>query len=148
MRLWSLHPRYMDVKGLTALWREGLLARKVLQNETKGYRNHPQLARFRLQEDPVAALDFYLRQVYEESLRRGYRFDESKIESGQPVSAISVTNGQLRYELEHLRQKLRLRAPDRYEKILSIKDPEPHPLFHVVPGDIADWERSSSDRSK
>jgi len=30
MRLWSLHPRYLDAKGLVALWREGLLAQKVL----------------------------------------------------------------------------------------------------------------------
>ena len=29
MRLWSLHPRYLDRQGLTALWREGLLARAV-----------------------------------------------------------------------------------------------------------------------
>lgn len=31
MRLWSLHPSYLDAVGLVALWREGLLARKVLQ---------------------------------------------------------------------------------------------------------------------
>jgi hypothetical protein len=31
MRLWSLHPRYLDAKGLQAVWREGLLAKKVLQ---------------------------------------------------------------------------------------------------------------------
>ena len=148
MRLWSIHPRYLDVKGLTALWREGLLARKVLGNETRGYKNHPQLARFRWQEDPAASLDFYLRQVYAESLRRGYRFDESKIGLSKPVMTIPITDGQLRYELEHLRQKLSLRAPDRYEELLPIKDPEPHPLFHIIPGDIADWERSSSDRSK
>lgn len=148
MRLWSLHPRYLDAKGLTALWREGLLARKVLKNKTRGYRNHPQLVRFRVQEDPVAALDFYLRQVYEESLRRGYSYDKSKIGIGRPVSLIPVPDGQLRYELAHLKEKLRLRAPDRYEEILPIHDPEPHPLFHIVPGGIADWERSSSDRSK
>jgi hypothetical protein len=148
MRLWSLHPRYLDAKGLTALWREGLLARKVLKNETRGYRSHPQLARFRVQENPVAAIDFYLRAVYEESLRRGYRYDRHKIGIGQPVSLISITDNQLRYELEHLRQKLRLRALGRYEEIISVKDPEPHPLFHVIPGDVADWERISSDRPK
>jgi hypothetical protein len=148
MRLWSLHPRYLDAKGLTALWREGLLARKVLQNRTKGYRNHPQLERFRVQKDPVAAIDFYLRAVIEESLQRGYRFDESKIGIGQPVSLIPITDGQLRYELEHLRKKLRLRDPGFYKEILSIKAPEPHPLFHIVPGNIADWERKSSNKSK
>ncbi len=40
MRLWSLHPKYLDVKGLVRAWREGLLARKALGGETKGYRNH------------------------------------------------------------------------------------------------------------
>ena len=30
MRLWSLSPRYLDVKGLVAVWREGLLADAVL----------------------------------------------------------------------------------------------------------------------
>jgi hypothetical protein len=148
MRLWSLHPRYLDAKGLTALWREGLLARKVLQNRTKGYRNHPQLARFRVQEDPVAAIDFYLRAVYEESLRRGYRYDKSKIGIGQPVSLIPVPDGQLRYELEHLKEKLRLRAPDLYDKILPIQDPEPHPLFRIIPGDIAKWEKVATNSKK
>lgn len=148
MRLWSLHPRYLDAKGLTALWREGLLARKVLKNETRGYRNHPQLARFRVQEDPVAAIDFYLRAVYEESLRRGYRYDQSKIEIGPPVSLISTTDGQLQYELAHLKEKLRLRAPDLYDKILPLQDPEPHPLFRVISGNIADWEKGVRRKNK
>ncbi|WP_368086417.1 pyrimidine dimer DNA glycosylase/endonuclease V [Nitrosomonas sp. Nm34] len=26
MRLWSIHPKYLDAKGLLALWREGLQA--------------------------------------------------------------------------------------------------------------------------
>ena len=47
MRLWSLHPKYMDSKGLVALWREGLLARAVLKGQTNGYINHPQLIRFK-----------------------------------------------------------------------------------------------------
>jgi len=25
MRLWTLHPKYLDARGLVALWREGLL---------------------------------------------------------------------------------------------------------------------------
>ncbi len=50
MRLWSLHPKYLDRQGLLAVWREGLLAQKVLQGKTKGYKNHPQLKRFQQQE--------------------------------------------------------------------------------------------------
>lgn len=30
MRLWSVHPGWLDAKGLVAAWREGLLARAVL----------------------------------------------------------------------------------------------------------------------
>ena len=43
MRLWSIHPRYLDSMGLVALWREALLAQAVLRGETKGYKFHPQL---------------------------------------------------------------------------------------------------------
>lgn len=46
VRLWSLHPRYLDTAGLTAGWREALLAQKVLTGVTRGYRHHPQLERF------------------------------------------------------------------------------------------------------
>ena len=141
MRLWSLHPCYLDAKGLTALWREGLLARKVLQGKTGGYRHHPQLARFRSQPDPVVAIDAYLLVVLEEAQKRGYRFDGTKIRRTVPISTISITDGQLRYELEHLKEKLRLRDPQRYEALLPLHDPEPHPLFRIVTGDIADWEK-------
>ncbi|HKX52383.1 MAG TPA: pyrimidine dimer DNA glycosylase/endonuclease V [Nitrosospira sp.] len=37
MRLWTLHPRYLDTKGLVAAWREALLAQKVLSGLTSGY---------------------------------------------------------------------------------------------------------------
>lgn len=67
MRLWSLHPKYLDVKGLVALWREGLLARAVLKGKTKGYTNHTQLIRFKKQKNPVLFLDTFLNQVYLES---------------------------------------------------------------------------------
>jgi hypothetical protein len=30
MRLWSIHPKYLDRQGLLAVWREGLLAQSVL----------------------------------------------------------------------------------------------------------------------
>ena len=69
MRLWSLHPRYLDAKGLVALWREALLAQKVLHGNTKGYRNHPQLTRFKQQQNPLAAIAAYLREVQREAPR-------------------------------------------------------------------------------
>jgi hypothetical protein len=71
MRLWSLHPSYLDAKGLVALWREGLLARKVLLGHTRGYRQHPQLTRFKAHADPIRAIDGYLWFVHDESRKRG-----------------------------------------------------------------------------
>ena len=100
MRLWSLHPKYLDPKGLVAVWREGLLALKVLKGETAGYQHHPQLGRFRLQKRPVETVEAYLWQIYLESRRRSYRFDSDKI--GQPTRSfrLKVTDGQLNFELE------------------------------------------------
>lgn len=104
MRLWSLHPKYLDTKGLTACWREGLLARKVLLNQTKGYRNHPQLIRFRNTQDPVAAIDVFLSAVLAEAQSRGYNFDGAKINLNVQSDKIEVTQGQLDYEFEHLKK--------------------------------------------
>jgi hypothetical protein len=65
MRLWSLHPKYLDAKGLVALWREALLAQAVLRGNTRGYQNHPQLLRFRQQSSPLSAIASYLVSVCE-----------------------------------------------------------------------------------
>jgi len=116
MRLWSLHPAYLDAQGLVALWREGLLARKVLLRRTKGYRDHPQLERFKAQPDPVAAIDTYLLGVFKEAKRRGYHFDRNKLAGHAFRKKIGVTDGQLRYEMDHLRKKLKKRAPEALKK--------------------------------
>lgn len=141
MRLWSIHPRYLDAKGLTACWREGLLARKVLCGDTRGYRNHPQLERFRRESDPVAAVDAYLSAVWVEADVRGYRFDRTKIRDFAPALQLTVTDGQLAYEREHLLRKLAERDPSRYAVLMKEIDIAPHPLFRVVPGEIENWEK-------
>ena len=140
MRLWTLHPRYLDVKGLVALWREGLLAQKVLLGETRGYRNHPQLVRFRQQPDPVAAIGAYLLPVLEEAAARGYRFDGGKISVPGPAASIQATDGQLRYEWFHLLAKLQQRDPQRFKTLADDGEPLSHPLFSIVPGAVAPWE--------
>ena len=140
MRLWSLHPRYLDRQGLLALWREGLLAQKVLQGVTKGYRNHPQLLRFKEQVDPVAAIAAYLRQVADEAACRGYRFDCTKLALADFVGTITVTSGQLDYERSHLLAKLQVRDQARYAELLTIAVPTPHPLFREVAGGVEPWE--------
>ena len=140
MRLWSLHPRYLDATGLVALWRETLLAQAVLHGQTRGYRHHPQLRRFQQCADPPAAIAAYLWPVHAEATRRGYRFDATKIRGSKAAPAIDVTDGQLAYEWRHLLAKLRVRALDWLAQIDQDSPPQVHPLFAVVPGGIAPWE--------
>lgn len=139
MRLWTLHPRFLDTKGLTAVWREGLLARKVLRGETRGYTRHPQLIRFRAHPDPLAAIDAYLAAILGEARERGYNFDASKIDERAAAAPIRETTGQLGYEWLHLLDKLRRRAPDRFNDLHG-QSPAPHPLFVLEDGDVQDWE--------
>ncbi len=141
MRLWSLHPKYLDTKGLVALWRETLLAKSVLEGRTKGYKNHPQLERFKKHPNSLAAVNFYLFYVLKEAQNRGYRFDETKIVFTQIEEKIPITRGQLEYEFEHLLRKLQKRDPDRYEKLKNQRSIEPHPIFFVIEGDVESWEK-------
>ena len=161
--MWSLHPRHLDRAGLVACWRESLLAQAVLAGRTRGYRHHPQLERFRAADssassmssessassassapsaDPVAVVGCYLWGLHQEAVRRGYRFDSSRIdapEDGCAGLSLPVTEGQMRLERSHLEAKLARRAPD----LLPLPERlEPHPLFHVVPGDVESWEHA------
>jgi hypothetical protein len=139
MRLWTIHPRYLDAKGLVALWREGLLAQKVLQGRTRGYRHHPQLRRFQATRNPAAAVACYLRVVHEESVRRGYHFDRRKIGPGRFRERITETKGQLLYEWDHLKAKLAVRDATRYRACRSVPVPEHHRLCRLVAGGVQPW---------
>jgi len=141
MRLWTLHPKYLDARGLVALWREGLLAQKVLRGETRGYKHHPQLRRFSGLAHPSAALASYLAAVHEEAVRRGYNFDATKISRLRIRGKMKETRGQLLYEWRHLKRKLKKRDVKKYRELLSVKIPAPHPLFKIVPGNVRDWEK-------
>lgn len=143
MRLWSLHPNYLDAKGLVALWREGLLALHVLQGNTKGYINHPQLTRFKAHSDPIQAITNYLHAVVDEAEKRNYHFDRTKLSPIQSIELISVTLGQLAYETGHLQNKLKVRDTKRYEAINLLGLLEPHPSFTMIEGEIEAWEKLS-----
>jgi hypothetical protein len=80
MRLWSLHPSLLDAKGLVALWREALLAQKVLQGGTTGSRFHPQLQRQLRQRD------------LSEQQRRWWQWQRS---SGLGMAVHQLANAQL-----------------------------------------------------
>lgn len=141
MRLWSLHPKYLDGKGLVALWREALLAKKVLQNKTKGYKNHPQLIRFKTQSLPVDAINLYLQVILSEASGRKYNFNTHKVEAVPTVEPIPVSEGQIRFEFNHLLQKLRKRNRGQYDQLKHKSQIDMHPLFRIVPGDIEQWEK-------
>lgn len=141
MRLWSISPIYLDSVGLVALWREALLAQKVLCGLSKGYINHPQLNRFRAVGDPITAIGCYLSEVEREARCRGYKFDASKIMCNKKYPKMPVYKGQIAYEWQHFMKKVEIRTPDLHRKNREIVNPEAHASFEVVSGKIEDWER-------
>ncbi|MDR2905898.1 MAG: pyrimidine dimer DNA glycosylase/endonuclease V [Helicobacteraceae bacterium] len=141
MRIWSIHPKYLDAKGLVALWRETLLAKHVLEGRTKGYRNHPQLDRFKLADKPLDAINQYLALVFEEASTRGYHFDRKKINWNFSPTTILVTTGQIEYETSHLLNKLKKRDPLRFEELSKRKTLSAHRMFKVVKGEVEKWEK-------
>ncbi len=148
MRIWSLHPKYLDARGLIALWREALLAQAVLKRKTKGYFHHPQLLRFREQPLPAGLMAEYLRVVYQEAVSRGYHFAAEKISRSRASGHLMVTRGQLQFEWHHLMEKLRARDPKRQARLATVKIPQPHPLFRVVRGKVAQWEKGARPTNK
>lgn len=140
MRIWSIHPKYLDTKGLVALWRETLLAKHVLEGKTKGYRNHPQLNRFKQADKPIDSINQYLATVYNEALTRNYKFDKEKIDWNFEPSVMCVTTGQIKYEIAHLLSKLKIRDKDKFERLTNLEKIDQHPIFKIVKGDIEDWE--------
>lgn len=140
MRLWTLHPKYLDPQGLVALWREGLLAQAVLKGQTRGYKHHPQLIRFLETSSPADAIACYLKAVCDEAALRGYHFDAAKVPAFSPVALMPVTEGQIAYEWQHLRAKLAKRSPAWFARFDTTTSPEIHPIFGRVSGGIATWE--------
>jgi hypothetical protein len=142
MRLWSLHPRYLDRQGLLACWREALLAQKVLRGETRGYRYHPQLIRFRNSPDPLAAIAVYLEGLVVEADRRGYTFNRDRISPGRINGKLPVRLGQVLFEWEHLKAKLARRNPAWLAQFAGIERPDTHSLFETVDGTVESWEKN------
>jgi hypothetical protein len=145
MRLWSIHPKYLDAKGLVALWRESLLAKHVLEGKTKGYKNHPQLNRFKSSGKPLDCINGYLAVIHQEALNRQYHFDKQKVDWQFLATTLPVTKSQLQYEANHFLNKIRTRDPKKFEELKTHLTFAPHPLFHIVDGDVEPWEIISAD---
>lgn len=148
MRLWSLHPKYLDKSGLIACWREGLLAYSVLKKIKAnvpriGYRNHSQLVRFKAQKDPISFVSDYLHCVVDEAEERGYNYKREKLQQRDGTLSLTVTTGQIVFEYSHLASKLISRAPQDYKRLqlASYPYPESHPMFTMVEGEIESWEK-------
>jgi hypothetical protein len=140
VRIWSIHPSYLDAKGLVALWRETLLAKHVLLGKTKGYKHHPQLIRFNACPDPGLAVNTYLSFVYDEAVEREYNFDSKKIGKIDLSIRLNVTSGQIEYETAHLEKKLKVRDKNKWRELRLSGRPELHPIFKKVKGEIENWE--------
>lgn len=145
MRLWTLHPKYLDTKGLVAAWREGLMAQSVLnklsRGLTPGYRNHSQLIRFKPNPKLIST---YLHNLVDEADARKYKFDRKRILHKRSHQKIQETTGQLYHEWLWLLTKLKLRDRTRFENYVSYPSDtvEGNPLFDLVPGPVRDWEKA------
>ncbi len=148
MRIWSLHPKYLDARGLVALWREALLAQAVLRGRTSGYTHHPQLLRFQGRASPAGLIAEYLRAVHSEAVTRGYRFARDKISRSRARGQLTVTRGQLEFEWHHLMRKLTTRDPRWRARLAGVQTPRAHPLFRVVAGGVAQWEKAPDRRPR
>ena len=140
MRLWSIHPKYLDAKGLVALWRETLLATHVLEGKKKGYKNHPQLNRFKKSKKPLDSINSYLSVIHQEAQNRKYNFDKQKVDWNFLPASLSATKGQLKYESVHFLSKIKIRDPKKYKELKTPLSFDTHPLFKLIDGDIVEWE--------
>ncbi len=145
MRIWSIHPKYLDSKGFVALWREALLAKTVLEGKTAGYRNHPQLDRFKNSEHPLDAINQYLSFIYDESVNRHFAFDSTKFRKHTVPLFLTVSEGQIVFEFEHLLSKLKVREINLYKTLKETRTIIPHPMFKIIKGKIEKWERVKQD---
>ena len=78
-----------------------------------------------------------------ERVSGGYAFRAGKISPRRWTGHVLVTRGQLEYEWRHLCRKLARRSRPDLRAISHVTRPRAHPLFRVVPGPVAQWERMS-----
>lgn len=138
MRIWSIHPKYLDTKRLTAQWREALLCKNVIEGKTKGYVNHPQFIRIKNHNKPIEFINAYLLTIWEEANKRLFKYDKSKIDMDKAIlfkNKMEVSDKQLEYEYYHMMLK-----SGKIEHIL-INEIESNPLFNIIEGDIMIYER-------
>lgn len=147
MRLWSLNPKYLDPLGLSRNYFEGLRGYNTLIGLTKIWKNHSQLIRFK-KYDPIPYLSFYLQNVLEEAIRRDLDWTTQSILkpiTNDYTQSMSVTEGQIEYEINWLHHKMknRQKVHQKYIDLLESErnNVELNPIFYKVSGDIEFWEK-------
>jgi len=150
MRIWSIHPKYLDSKRLTAQWREALLCRAVLEGKTKGYTKHPQFLRVKEHPQPMRFINQFLIEIWNEGTERNFKFDKSKLVAHgyiEPFIPMEVSEDQLEYEFLHMLDKLDEFHEQRMLNLQYFNEDGvvPNELFVVIPGNIMDFEKNIRD---
>lgn len=153
MRLWSLHPSYLDKQALQVCWADALQALEYYKQERaymKGITNdlspyfYPCLDRFRMTGSPIAHITNYLHGLCDESERRNTPFGRAKLPEFTPGLRLKVTDGQIAREEKLLLLQLNRRKQTQLWMDLFVAEyVQPHPLFEIVSGPVEPWETSS-----
>jgi len=150
-------------KGESVNWIEGTCPICMTRGKIKTpYYNHPQLIRWK--QKPIESLKNYLYCIYEEAKNRQYNFDVTKInlkhedwicDCPNDECFLTVTKGQLVFEISHLLKKLKIRDRKKYlevSKEIEWREGANHlyynenkikanPIFKIIEGDVESWEK-------
>lgn len=144
MRIWSLHPRYLDKTELIGSWNDGLRALKLLAQNHTNTIFRPELSRFRTQSEPLVAIERYLLNIAKEASRRGYSLDIKKLPPLPvfPTFKIAVSSKQVEYEWHQLMHLLAGRSPRFMRRIENSPTHDTNPIFKSLPGkELETWEK-------
>lgn len=133
MRIWKVHPKYLDQKGLSGQWFEAIIAKNSLISKDGYWYNNPQMDIFKNSEDPIDAVNSYLEEVWVEGIRRGYKFKSEYFDDYCPLVTIPITHEDLYSDMNLLGDRVHKRDIDWYNDIwMTGMRVVPHPLFKVI----------------
>lgn len=95
----------------------------------------------------MRSINQYLTSVYKNSLERGYHFNKNKVNPNFIPTKLTVTDKQIKFEMEHLLTKMETRDPERFHKLSRKVKIDAHPLFRIIDGEIEPWEKLNRQKS-
>jgi hypothetical protein len=155
MRFWSINPRLLDYPTIKACWANLMLAKKIKNDRSTVYSNHPPL--MKLNNIPHSSFLWYMEEIRQEcynysnyrirhrsyrdaQLRRFIRDNE-----GEGYEKIEVTTGQLMYEFALLQSRLYWKNRRKYIKnkkmFIGHRISLHNDAFVVREGPIEPWEK-------